>query len=715
MALSQRHDVADKIVALGGTHYTDLMSLVQYLVVGSRNTEKYRYLVRYRHDVVFVAPDAVLDAHALWAAGDAVPAQLPPLPLFSAFAVCMARTERPPAETALRLFGERFRTPPSAAVPAGLLKDAFLPDEVAQVLALHGAVVSTTLTPACTVVLGTDAAGRRYTMAQQWGIPAVHPLWVYDLCLRGAALDLDDYVVLAAGGNLYNNGLFVWKKLYTARVGGAGKAVLKKSTNVWASIMGQERAPAARLVRDSTWDDEEGTGRGERDQGRDGGKDREEDKDNRDNTDGDYTDGDGVNTDRDRDNADGNGVNTNRNGVNTDRDRANTDRNRANTHRNRANTDRVTHPPDSDTTAILPSGSLSLFLGLRFLAVGFSIPQQKILRRVVESHRGELAPAPDDLSVTHILLLVRNGPQATLMLLMLPSATKRRINAKQVHVVNDWFVERSIFYNSVQLDSWCRPLVGLVPLATRYKVCVSGFTGVELLHIEKLVGYLNLEFCDVLNARRDLLIVNVNLFKPAFIKNSPRLFDYKHKDILHCPVYHAGTGPSVSVISAKNKINAAKKWNIPVVSLAYLWEMIERLANKASLQMPDIVDLQWCIFAPHELARPTTLMDYVRKMSNNFLSQPPPPEVQLPSPRKAKHKLKYGRLAGGGESLAAKLQQAQADGLPPPSLSQKGPDDTNDSDDMPTQVGYENQDSLHDKQELMRKLEEPRQKRRRRV
>lgn len=643
---SQRHDVADKIVALGGTHYTDLMSLVKILVVGNRNTEKYKYSVRYRHDVAFVPVSAILDIHARWTAGDDtgldVMKQL--LPVFENFVVCVARVERPSPEVVLQYFGERFRTPPAAAVPKKALKDAFLAEEIIECMTQNGASVSSTLTPSCTVLVGTDTSGRRYTMARQWGIAVVQPLWVYDSILRGAALHLDDYVVTSDGDNLYNNASFVWKKLYAWRLEQAEvnkkkdpepveRAPIKKSSEIWSSIMDHTRSHTAKLIRDSTWDDPEP-------------EEHEEAK-----------------------------------------------------------------PEDVVSS---PERASPLFLGFKFLPVGFSIPQQKVLKRVVESHQGEIASSADDDTITHILLLVRNGPQASLMLLMLSSPMKRRINSKDVHVVTDWFIERSIFYNEIRHDNWCKPLQGLVPLVNRYKVCISGFTGVELLHIERLVGYLNLEFCEVLNSNRDLLIINVNLFKTAFMKNSPTLFKYRHKDVLNCPVYTNGHDlRSVSLLSAKNKINAAKKWNIPIVSIAYLWEMIDRLAGKANLQVPDILDLSWCIFAPQTMARPTTLLEYVRKLSNNFQTQAPPEtaekseSAQLPSPRKSKDKQKYGRLAGGGESLSEKLKRAQEDDNEDnQERGRVGPEDlTNDTDDLLTQVGYVNQDSVQNSEDLMKKLE----------
>lgn len=648
---SQRQDVADKIVALGGTHYTDLMSLVKYLVVGNRNTEKYRYSIKYRHDIAFLPIEVIQDIHSRWVAGhdSALNVGDRTLPVFSSFNVCIARVDRPSAQLTQKLFAEKFRTPPSAALPATRINDAFLAEEIMEVMTSMGATVSTTLTPACNVLIGTDTAGRRYTMAKQWGIAAVHPLWVYDSCLRGAALDLDDYVVSSEVGNLYNNGSFVWKKLFASRVHQPKSAklperkdrpALKKALEMWTSIMENTRSHTANIIRESAWDDDSS---GEEPDSHNGKGDK-----------------------------------------------------------------------NSELTSAENTIS-SLFLGFKFLPVGYSIPQQRVLKKVVESHQGEITESCDDDTITHILLLVKNGPQANLMLLALTTSMKRRINSKEVQIVTDWFIERSIFYNQICLDTWSKPLQGLVPLATRYKVCVTGFTGVELLHIEKLIGYLNLEFCEVLNANRDLLIVNVNLFKAAFTKHSPALFNYKHKDIINCPVYSNGEDTnSVATLSSKNKINAAKKWNIPIVSIAYLWEMIERLAGKAHLQVPDILDLTWCIFAPQAMARPTTLLDFVRKMSNNFLTQNQSDEaqkeesVQLPSPRKSKDKQRYGRLVGGSESLTEKLRKARdetPDGDNDASAKLSGPDDTFDNDDNLTQVGYVNQDSLNRKEELMKKLE----------
>ncbi|KAM9888830.1 hypothetical protein OXX69_012986, partial [Metschnikowia pulcherrima] len=111
----------------------------------------------------------------------------------------------------------------------------------------------------------------------------------------------------------------------------------------------------------------------------------------------------------------------------------------------------------------------TLFEGFTFWPVGLSVPEQKLLRKVVESHSGAVASAAEDSRVTHVLLLVRDGPQAHLMLSMLPNVMKRKINRKEVAVVTDWFVERSVFYNEVRQDAWCRPMDGIVPSLSRFR------------------------------------------------------------------------------------------------------------------------------------------------------------------------------------------------------------------------------------------------------
>lgn len=642
IAASERNDIEDKITTLGGTQYSDLMSSVSFLVVGSMATEKYRYSVRYRYDMTFLTAQCIDDIYKRWTMGEDT--GLDPveqsMAVFAGLSVCVARVERAAPDVAARHFDEKFRTPPLAAKPTRCLADVFLLDAITDCVAANGGAPSSSLTPATSVLVGTDTSGRRYTMAKQWGIPVVHPLWVYDSCLRGAALNTEDYLLTGNPADVYNNASFVWNDLYQLRInrstlparGGEGsrkptrEKPLKRSSRVWSSIMDQ---PTRERTGDIDGEDDENTN-----------------------------------------------------------------------HENITASEKQERAP-----------TLGLFGGLMFLPVGLSIPQQEVLKGVVESHAGEVADSANDDTITHVLVLVKNGPQASLMLSLLPSKLRRRIALKEVHTVTDWFIERSIFYNRVRYDSWSRLLHGLVPLHKRFKVCITGFTGVELLHIEKLITYLNLEYCDTLTSDRDLLIVNVVLFKDSLATTSPELFKYRHQDVLDCPVYSTGDGSrSVSVISSKNKISAAKRWNIPVVSLAYLWEMIQTLAGKPSVHVPDVVNPTWCLHAPSSAPRPMTLLDYARKLSNNFASpskSASPLKAEsaspLPSPRKSsKEKLRYGRLAAGKASLTEKLKNVNDDAAHD---HHRLDDLVNDDDKILTQVAYVNQDSINNNEELMKKLQ----------
>lgn len=641
IATPQRLCLVDKIAALGGIFLSDLMSLVQFLVVGERNTEKYWYSVRWRYDICFVGPSVIEDIYSRWKAGEPVlfNRTLHSLPVFHGCSVCLARIDRPSEEETRLLMSERFRIPPAKALPKVMPKDPFLVEEVTKVLSQLGATVGNTLTPARTVVVATSASGIRHTIAKQWGIPVVHPLWIYDSCLREASLHLEDYEITDKF-NPYNNGSFVWKNLFVWRLSPflplekrRNRSSSKKKTEIWTSIMDSAHPLLTKEVHSDTWDDN----------------------------------------------------------VLSD------------------NEPKELYTAD-ETTRQLPQeeASSSLFSGLCFLPVGLTIPEQNVLRTVVESHKGKIVTSSEDSQITHVVMLVKNGPQTQLMLLMLPSSIKRQINKKSISVVSNWFIERSIFYGRLCDDCWAPPMLGIVPLRAKCQVSITGFTGVELLHLEKLVTYLNLEFCDTLNSTRDLLIVNINLFKNSFRKNSPQLLEYRFKEILDCPVYSSGRNfKSVAMLSSKNKMAAARKWGIPVVSLAFLWEMIAILEGQPNLMMPEISDLHWCIFAPKSGSCQSKFMDVsfskVSSVDNSMNNEPGVSDnnIKLPSPKKSKDREKYGRLVGRGESLLKKLEaerdRTEEEGREPSS-------ETPSSQDI-LMVGYGNVEKAEKHKILLEKLE----------
>lgn len=604
-----REEISQKLTSMGGTHYSDLMSDVNYLVVGDRKTDKYNYCVKHRHDVKFLRPESIQTVYELWLKGeeshDLLDINNYLLPVFSGLVVCMSRVEFKNKPLHERIFQESFRRDGTIQATSLSHLEIYESQALAKYIEANGGRVTDSLTISNSCVITTERKGKRFLKAIEWNIPVVHPIWVYDSLLRMAALKLEDYTL--EDQQPYNQGCMVWDqvrqgpkamKRSTIPVGAdvAHKAklnssvapkserpLLSRTPSVWNSIMTTNHAPSKKRSHDENlWEENE---------------DDENDDDNEEL--GQY--------------------NNNNENPNT----------------------------------ILKSKLI--FLGLNFLIIGFSLSQKNVLEKVIESNGGETTEL-NDTSITHIVIPAASGCESSAVLKMLPTPIKQRINSTEIEVVTEWFVERSVYYEKCVLDNWGKPLRGLLSLTKsltlplrKLKICITGFTGIELLHIQKLINYMGFQFCESLTSDRDLVIVNVNLFRETISKKSPKLLEYTYQDVIDCPVYLTG----VSFVSSRNKINAAKNWEIPILSIAYLWETLILSAPTKLLIMPDILDLKWCIFVPRGYNKTTTLIDYMRSMEAiNQEEQPlrtPTKESgslpRLPSPRKGSTQ-KFGRLAG---------------------------------------------------------------------
>ncbi|ABN66463.2 DNA polymerase II complex component [Scheffersomyces stipitis CBS 6054] len=641
----KREEIAEKIAALGGIHYSDLMSDVRFLLVGDRDTAKYQFCIKERYDVTFLTEDSILELYDCWIRGDDDDSEKLQIlsykqPVFSGLSICISRIES----------SDSFRKKPASKES---LSDYFMYRSLASEVAKNGGKPADSLTNSNSCIVTTQTGGKRYSKAVEWRIPVVHPLWIHDSLIRGAALDMEDYKLSEDTKTLYESGSKVWKQLILAKTQPEQSTVasvavdanefqaektkkpLKKNAEIWNSIMDHTRQQTRRFVRDSLWDDE----------------------------------------------------------------------------------------PESDLS--VPKSSIieketiqlqqrSLFSGYNFLLIGFTDHQANLLSQAIANHGGEISTDTMDSTITHIILPAANGSQSSMMLKILAPSIKSKISDGDIKVVTEWFIERSIFYSSAVIDRWSQPLKGMISSNKKFKICITGFTGIELLHIEKLINNLGFEFCETLTSKRDLLIININLFKTNLSKNSPKLFQYKYPDITNCPTYQSGTS-SVSVISSKNKINAAKKWEIPIVSISYLWEILELSVNREVPVMPDLLDLTWCIFAPKNYSRPKSLLEYVQNMhpeeAEQTIDNGDDSIMKLPSPRRnSTKKQKYGRLVGrqSPESITAKLTRvAEAAQQSEDEKMMDDNDVTNiEDDEVLTQVRYQDYDSLRNNEELLKKLGE---------
>ncbi|KAK6457357.1 DNA polymerase II complex component [Scheffersomyces xylosifermentans] len=687
----KREDIAEKIEALGGTHYSDLMSDVHYLLVGNRDTAKYKFCIKQRADITFLHEDSILKLYECWIKGEEDDSQALQIesylyPVFDGMSVCISRIELDESNLKSLFTKSKFRKESWSKMA---LSEFFEYQNLTSLVTRHGGKPTESLTLGNTCVVSTEPQGRRYTKALEWKKPVVHPVWLFDSVYRGAALEFDDYILTKDTNNPYDTGCEVWKefidltnaKQSNAKIGEESEAPIrriKKNTEIWNSIMDHNKQQTKRVIRDSMWDDES-----------------EEETQS----------------------------------TTPHEDVATT----TSTFIKRRHQEE--HEKDHQKK--------HLFSGFNFLLIGFTSHQSKLLSQAIVNHNGEVSTDTIDSTITHIILPASKGSQSTLMLRILSPSIKAMISNAEIQVVTEWFIERSIFYNKVIIDRWALPMKGLVQASKPFKICITGFTGIELLHIEKLIKYMGFEFCDTLTSKRDLLIININLFKTNLSKNSPKLFQYRYPDVINCPTYQSGTS-SVSVISSKNKINAAKSWEIPILSLAYLWEIMELSVHKGALVMPDLLNLTWCIYAPKNYDRPKSLMNYVKNFNVEGFERtksagPPGSEeevdipkynpsdknndkrkhsqdessdsiMKLPSPRKNNNKKqKFGRLVGrdSHESITSKLIRAkQSQESDEEEMQNNDVTNIEDEDMLSQVVGYQDFESIRNNEELLKKLEE---------
>lgn len=152
-----------------------------------------------------------------------------------------------------------------------------------------------------------------------------------------------------------------------------------------------------------------------------------------------------------------------------------------------------------------------LFSGYTFVYYGFSDKQITMLTNAVTSHGGSLKPwsnycTPDD-SCTKYLVYSEMDPKE------LPGKL-----SSSASVITEWAIERSLYKKRTILDdNWCHflPHHHLHDLHG-IDISISGFSGIELLHLEKLIKILGATYQPVIIPQRDLLIATKGAQKFKF-------------------------------------------------------------------------------------------------------------------------------------------------------------------------------------------------------
>ncbi|GAV29296.1 hypothetical protein PMKS-002778 [Pichia membranifaciens] len=258
-----------------------------------------------------------------------------------------------------------------------------------------------------------------------------------------------------------------------------------------------------------------------------------------------------------------------------------------------------------------------LFKGLIFSCFGFTASHATKLSTILKENGAEIQEEYD-LSVTHVII------PSSFTFDEVPATVLALQNISDSRIVNEWFVERCLHYEKLCNDSWSIPAKKL-RLDYKLKIHITGFTEMEHLHISKLIKHLNLTLQTKLTEECDFLVANLSSLG-LNDANSPQLFTYKFHDILNSKT----DIKTASVSLTKKKINSAKKWNIPVVSLAFIWELAQTGV------LPHVLDTQWCIFAPRSLRPASNFLEYARSVSGGLFHK-----VVEPMNEEADHSEKY--------------------------------------------------------------------------
>ncbi|EJS43143.1 dpb11p [Saccharomyces arboricola H-6] len=194
-------------------------------------------------------------------------------------------------------------------------------------------------------------------------------------------------------------------------------------------------------------------------------------------------------------------------------------------------------------------------------------------------------------------------------------------------IVTEFFIERCLYYQKLlnPIDSWSRPFLGTMDFqvsssskllhheispSPTLNVTITGFSGVELLHLTKILNLLKptgINYVEYLNKSTDILLINLAAL-PSIPKSHP-LWSNEFSDLFtHFTTNNSDDNndkdkkkdfQSNSILrnSMKRKIEYIKKFHsIPVVTPAFIFKLL----SAASEEHNEIFlnNIKWCIICP---------------------------------------------------------------------------------------------------------------------
>lgn len=177
--------------------------------------------------------------------------------------------------------------------------------------------------------------------------------------------------------------------------------------------------------------------------------------------------------------------------------------------------DSRTSPPAAQPVSNVQEG---LFDMLTFALHGFDDRQKNILQKTLVSHGAKTDQEEYDY--------------------MIVNSASSECPKTDAQIITEWAIERSLHKKSKMLtDMWGKFVKYRdMPQFKDLKVCISGYSGVELLHLTRLIPLVGAEFCASLTPQRDILI------------STPDSNKFKH----------------------------AQSWDLPIVNEKWIWQCADQ-------------------------------------------------------------------------------------------------------------------------------------------
>lgn len=172
--------------------------------------------------------------------------------------------------------------------------------------------------------------------------------------------------------------------------------------------------------------------------------------------------------------------------------------------------------PDEQPARSEPVLAKGILSNITFAWYGFNSAQERVITRVLSSNGAQQSSQP------HYLLVSSEKPRRPPQV---PPGAK---------LITEWAIERTLHLKQLALDDkwsqpvWRQPTPGFVGL----RACVSGFTTVELRHVQMLLHLLGATHEEAFTTDRDILIAN----------------------------------------KGARKLSFAVQWRVPAVTIDWLWE-----------------------------------------------------------------------------------------------------------------------------------------------